>query len=621
MPVPPGERATGAWANAEVKPLDDRTSGEWIAPEAVELEDDGAGPRGPVAGKITAIADEPAFTSGALGAPVPRSAPGPSRGPFGDGGPSAAPRIVFDDDDSEPIHVARGGGAGKWIALASIVVIGGATAAIVAMRGGGGGSSGGSGSASGSASGSGTGSVAAVVIDAAAATPPPPAPPDAAPAPPPTPDDPIAIARDALVADVGTKLDDARKALAADESKPGALALEARLITAHAQALEDQASLEPDKKIAADLHKQAQQALLDAVRDAQRALKSAPADVTAGVAMADILRLQGKPAKDLQRYLAPGLGAKDRDARLVAALVELRDGKRDPAKADLEKLDAGDGAMEKTGDVRPRFRRAMIAFAAGDGATAKQLAQDVIGVQPEHAGAKALLARVTEKVASTDPMPTEDHNGSGGGAASSGGGGSGASGSSGGSSGGGGSPNDLGYDAALAKANQLAENGDCTHALDYYDRALLVRATSVEAQTGKGFCHLDLKQFSSAFSAFRTALSISPKYERALWGIAEGYQQQGLTQKAIDAYQAYLEAYPDSAAAKKQLEHLGASPSGGGGGGGSASGAGSASSAGSASGGGDSGSGSASSAPTPPPAGSDSGSGSGTGTGTGTGGN
>ncbi|HTJ45917.1 MAG TPA: zinc-ribbon domain-containing protein [Kofleriaceae bacterium] len=595
MPVPPSERSTGAWANADVKPMvDDRSSGEWVAPDDVKLDDDSAGPRGPIAGKIAAIPEEPMFTASSF-ANASREARA-SDAPFARGPQDAAPRIVFDDDDSEPIHVPRGGGAGKWIALASIVVIGVASAAIYfgVIRGGGGGSGSASGSASGT--GTGTGSVAVVPVDAKPAQPPPPVTPDAAPAP--TADDPIATARDALLADVGAKMDDAQKALAADESKPGALALEARLIAARAQQLEDQSALETDKKIAADLHKQSQQKLLDAVRFAQRAIKAAPADVTAAVSMADILRLQGKAAKDVNRYLAPGLAAKDRDARLVSALLQLRDGKREPARGELTRLDDGDGAMEKTGDVRPRFRRAMIAFASGDGDTAKQLANDVLGVQPAHAGAKALLARVTEKVASGDPLPPEDHvdagvPGPGTGAGTGTGTGTGSAGNAG----------DMGYDAALAKANKLAEDGDCAHAMDYYDRALLVRATSVEAQTGKGYCHLDLKQFSSAFSAFRSALSISPKYERALWGIAEGYQQQGLTVKAIEAYQTYLEAYPDSAAAKKQLERLGA-PAGGGGGSGSASGG------GSASGSSDSGSGS-SAPPPPPPPGSDSGSGSG----------
>jgi tetratricopeptide (TPR) repeat protein len=51
---------------------------------------------------------------------------------------------------------------------------------------------------------------------------------------------------------------------------------------------------------------------------------------------------------------------------------------------------------------------------------------------------------------------------------------------------------------------------------------------------------------------------VSPRYEPALRGIAETYQQQGRKEQAIEAYRRYLEVYPDSVAAKKQLERLGA---------------------------------------------------------------
>jgi len=100
---------------------------------------------------------------------------------------------------------------------------------------------------------------------------------------------------------------------------------------------------------------------------------------------------------------------------------------------------------------------------------------------------------------------------------------------------------------------------------------LSLKPTSVEALTGAGFCHLDDGQFASAYSKFNAALAISPRYERALWGMAEGYQQQGNSTRAIEAYQHYLELYPGSAAAKKQLQKLGVDSSGGGAGSGAGS--------------------------------------------------
>jgi len=128
--------------------------------------------------------------------------------------------------------------------------------------------------------------------------------------------------------------------------------------------------------------------------------------------------------------------------------------------------------------------------------------------------------------------------------------GSGSSGSSGGTSVTG---ND--YDKLLAKANKLAEV-DCGQAMPYFQRALEVQPNGVEALSGMGFCHIDAKQFASAHSKFRAALGISPRYERALWGVAEAYQQQGRNDLAITAYEKYLEVYPGSAAATRQPEPL-----------------------------------------------------------------
>ena len=74
----------------------------------------------------------------------------------------------------------------------------------------------------------------------------------------------------------------------------------------------------------------------------------------------------------------------------------------------------------------------------------------------------------------------------------------------------------------------------------------------------RSYCHIDAKQFSSAFSKFRAALAVSSRYEPALWGVGEAYQQQGRKESAIEAFKAYLEVYPGSAKAQKALDRLGA---------------------------------------------------------------
>ena len=117
------------------------------------------------------------------------------------------------------------------------------------------------------------------------------------------------------------------------------------------------------------------------------------------------------------------------------------------------------------------------------------------------------------------------------------------------------------YNKLIAKGNELAEVS-CGQAMPYFEKALAANPAGIEALTGMGFCHIDAKQFASAYSKFRAALAISPHYERALWGTAEAYQQQGLKDQAIEAYRTYLAAFPNSAAAKKQLDRLGGNDSG-----------------------------------------------------------
>src|SRR6185436_19964266 len=181
-------------------------------------------------------------------------------------------------------------------------------------------------------------------------------------------------------------------------------------------------------------------------------------------------------------------------------------------------------------------------------AEAKPLVEQVLAAQPEHAAARALAAKIETAVAKTDPLPPEEPKGSG---------------ATGPGPGPGTGPVAAGgsYDALVRQADQLAER-DCAAAMALFQKALDLKPNGVEALTGMGYCHVDLKQFASAFSKFRAALAISSRYEPALWGIAEAYQQQGRKDLAIEAFQHYLEAYPGSAKALKQLERLGASPGG-----------------------------------------------------------
>jgi len=116
-------------------------------------------------------------------------------------------------------------------------------------------------------------------------------------------------------------------------------------------------------------------------------------------------------------------------------------------------------------------------------------------------------------------------------------------------------PKQQGYDALLAKANLLADT-NCNAAEAEYIKALAAKPNGVEALVGSGNCMLETSKWTSAHSRFRSALSISPRYEGAMWGVAEAYRRQGKKDDAVAAYRQYLDAFPNSYKAKAALERL-----------------------------------------------------------------
>ncbi|HEY4241192.1 MAG TPA: zinc-ribbon domain-containing protein [Kofleriaceae bacterium] len=524
-PIPTGNRATAAWASDEVK---------------------AAAATGPVfGGKIGPVADEPAFAGRVRIQPT------------GEGGfETGKVRALDDDDDLLPPR--RSSRAGTIVTVMALLVLGAAAGVVyvVAFRhktpattptGSG---SDGSGSA-----------IAATPPDAAVVLP------DVAVAPPPSPFD---AAKTELYADVEARLKTAAAGLAT-ATDPDSLAWRAHLLAQVAQDEDDRAGLIADRAAANTLRTDAKTVTLDAAQAAQRAFKGAPENAGANIAMGEVLRLQGKHASDSKRYFdaaqaqIAAKGDKDwpRELALATALEIARDAKPADAQAAFAAIDAGAGAMEATGDVRARFHVALALLGQGKAAEAKPLVDQILAAQPEHVGAKALAAKLATMVSTTDQMPPEDHHAtvtpvpgpppvpvpvpvpvpSGGDS----------------------------YDALVTRANTAAET-NCTKAMDLYNKALEEKPNGVEALSGMGYCHIDAKQFSSAFSKFRAALAVSPKFEPALYGIAEAYQQQGRREQAIEQFKAYLEVYPDSTKAKRQLQILGAdaTPPQGSGGSGSA---------------------------------------------------
>jgi predicted Zn finger-like uncharacterized protein len=513
--VPAGGRATAAWASADIAPTESMSSM----------------PAGPMAGKIRTHDDEPAFAGRVRMAPTDET-----------GFDTGRVRSVDDDDDVVPQQ--RGGKGGFLLVLMALLVMGAAAGAIyvfVIKK-----------DTTAVATGSGADAGSAVVADAAVV-----ATADAT-APPPVVDaaavqTALDLAHEKLEADKEIDLRDALKSIEGS-TEPGADAMRANVIAGIAQGMLDRAVL-VEKSDAEKLKKDAKALVLEAATPAQKAVKATPDDPAANLAMAAVLRLQGKSVRDVARYLEPATAkatpAWKRDIAIGQALALEREKKYDEAKAILAPLDASaEDKLEATGDVRVRFRLAMIAFAQNKPADAKPLVESILAAAPDHRGAKALAAKIDNTVVKTDPLPPEDGQ-QGSATKPPEGGNTGGGNTGGGNVSGGGS-----YDQLLARANALAES-NCTKAIDLFGKALEQKPNGVEALTGMGYCHIDAKQFASAFSKFRAALAVSSRYEPALWGIAEAYMQQGRKEQALEAVKAYIDVYPGVAKAQKALDRLG----------------------------------------------------------------
>jgi predicted Zn finger-like uncharacterized protein len=492
---PPDARSTAAWASDPIKAS-------------------GVAPSGPYVGKLAAIPDEPAFAGRVRVSPSDESS-------FETG------RVSLADDDDDLMPRRHGSRAGLIILVMTLLVGAGAAAIVyvlVIKKDG------------GENVATPTPSDAAVVAPDASLVVTPVI--DAAEVPQ---QSPLDIARGELAQNTETRLRAALDTLPKDD--PATQAVRANIGAAIAQSLVDRANLAAEKAEAEKLRKESKTIVLDAATAAQRAHKATADDPGANIAMANVLRLQGKSLKDMQRYLdaaKPKAGVWARDLALCEALVYARDGKLDDARKLLEAIDSGEGKLETSNDVRARFHLALIAFAQNRFPDAKASADQILAAQPEHLGAKALVAKLETKTSNVDPLPPEDPK-TGSGSAKPPVGPSPIAGGT--------------YDQLLQRANKAAESS-CAKAMEIYAKALEEKPNGVEALTGQGYCHIDAKQFASAFSKFRSALAISSKYEPALWGVAEAYQQQGRREQALDAYKAYLEVYPGSAKAQKQIERL-----------------------------------------------------------------
>jgi len=281
-----GDRQTGAWAQTDIKATDSMV----------------AMPQGPSGGKLAAIPAEPAFAGRV------RMAPADERG-FDTG------KVKFPDDDDDLRPARSGSKAGLVIAIISLLVIAGAATVVYLFVF----------KDKGAPAAAQTPADAKVVATAPA---------DAAPVVTPLVDaapvvTPVDAARNELTGDVEARMKTALDPIAKLDD-PAALAMRARLTTAIAQSMNDRAGL-GDKVEGDKLRKAAKQMVVDSATLAAKAHKAAPDDASANIAMADVLRLQGKSGAEVRRYLdtakAKGGGDKElaRSIGLCDALTSLRD--------------------------------------------------------------------------------------------------------------------------------------------------------------------------------------------------------------------------------------------------------------------------------------------------------
>ena len=211
------------------------------------------------------------------------------------------------------------------------------------------------------------------------------------------------------------------------------------------RAMLERAGLVADKAEADKLRKDAKQLVIDAATARATALKAAADDPSANLAMADVLRLQGKPVKDVQRYLeaAKAKGAADKELARSIALGRCA------------------GARRATASSTTRRRRWSRSTATATRASSKSSrwsrTRRASPPTPSRSSIRSsrrrritmsrarLQKRLETAVAKTDPMPTEgsgsvqhehetpppNNNGGGGGGD---------------------------YDSLLAKADKLAEH-------------------------------------------------------------------------------------------------------------------------------------------------------------------
>lgn len=365
-------------------------------------------------------------------------------------------------------------------------------------------------------------------------------------------------AHEYFLLDTGSYFDQAEKIyrdlLEKNDQDAGARAGLAELLATRAQYARDRKEilgLSEDVEDAGTLAREARKL-------AQLAVLAAPQSLEANRALADCLRLSGD-LEGARKHIDKALDIAPRDPETlyVAILIDYEEGVGvERVIQDLERVLKRSETL-----IRVRYRLALLQALAGRPADSRAQAEKILDMNADHKLAAKLVALLdaggikpavpptegeTEEAGGEEPASGETEV-AGGQEPASGETGTGPAtpvkkptGSEGEEPG---VPAGKSYDFYIAKAMKYRSGGNCDAALDYFEKALQVSPTSVEAWSGSGYCHMSTYQYGPAITEFKRALKSNKNYGPAIIGLAQAYEKKGNIKGAIEYYGKYLDAH------------------------------------------------------------------------------
>lgn len=120
-------------------------------------------------------------------------------------------------------------------------------------------------------------------------------------------------------------------------------------------------------------------------------------------------------------------------------------------------------------------------------------------------------------------------------------------------------PGGKSYDYYYNQANKYENAGNCSKAVDYFNKALDANPSSAECWAGKGHCFRDMGRIGDAVNAYRKALKFNSRFGPAIIGLAEIFKQQSKHKLALEYYKKYLDIFsagPQAGIAKRNVQEL-----------------------------------------------------------------